>query len=256
MIIDAHVHTYNRSHNALLGSRCSQEIVIRAREAGIDRIVISSLGRTAYLPYPSSQEVREANDDVLKLMQEFPEEVYGLCYLNPRNPDWREEMQRCYDRGMIGIKLWIAVKASSAILFPVIEAAMQRDLFIQQHSYLKNRGNYSDESEPFDVARLGIEYPQARIIMAHAGGNRREGLEAIAPMPNIYVDTSGGVPECGVVENAVAILGSQRVLFGSDAPGRSYTVQQAKITAANIPDAVKHQIMGNNFQGFIRYEDN
>jgi len=256
MIIDAHVHTYNKAHTSLLGDRHPWEIVIRAQEAGIEKIVISSLGLTGYLPYPSSQEIREANDDVLSLMQEFPEVVYGWCYLNPRNPDWQEEMQRCCDRGMIGIKLWIAAKASSPVVYPVAEAAIERKLIIQQHSFLKNGGNYPDESGPYDVAFLGKRYPQARIIMAHAGGNRDEGLRAVAPISNIYVDTSGGIPERGVVESAVAILGPERVLFGSDAPGRSYTVQLARVEAAGLPAVVKERISGRNFQELIGHEDN
>ena len=50
------------------------------------------------------------------------------------------------------------------------------------------------------------------------------GIEAVADCPNVVVDTSGGDPQSGIVEIAVAALGLTRVVFGSDAPIRHFGV--------------------------------
>lgn len=249
MIIDCHTHLYTTGLSELFGAvREQAELVDRAREAGIDKIVVSSLGRERYLPYPSEEEVTQANDDVIELMRMFPDRVYGFCYLNPRNENCLKEIKRCAEAGMKGIgELWVAAKASSPGIFPLIEEAIKRNLIILQHSFLKTDGNLADESTPFDVAFLGKKYPEARIIMAHAGGNQRIGIEIVQEFPNIYVDISGGYPERGLVENTLAILGAKRILFGSDAPGRSFAVQLAKVKAAAISEPEKKSILGENF---------
>lgn len=252
MITDCHTHLYTTSHCESFGVAGEQtELVNRALEAGIDKIAVSSLGRKDYLPYPSEEEVSQANSDVIKLMRMFPDKVYGFCYLNPGNKNCLEEIKRCADAGMKGVKLWIAAKASSPRIIPIIEEAIKMNLIILQHSSLRTKGNRKGESTPFDVAYLGEKYPEAKIIMAHAGANQHVGIEAVQKFSNIYVDTSGGYPERGMVENVVAILGAKRILFGSDVPGRSFTVQLAKVQAANISEAEKKSILGENFLGLL-----
>ncbi|MDD3926329.1 MAG: amidohydrolase family protein [bacterium] len=235
----------------MFGNHEQEELVLRARENGIDRIVVSSLGQETYLPYPSVDEIYEANSDVLALMKRFPEYVYGLGYINPRNANWREELLRCIGEGMIGIKLWISARASDPLVFPVVEECISSRVIVLQHSSLNNRGNLQDESTPFDVACLGRRYSEADIIMAHAGGNQQAGLKAIADLPNVYTDVSGGYPERGIVEKAVSLLGAKRIIFGSDAPGRSYAVQLAKVSSSQIGTRDKKLILGDNFMELL-----
>jgi uncharacterized protein len=60
------------------------------------------------------------------------------------------------------------------------------------------------------------------------------------------VDTSGGDPQSGMVETAVAALGAHRVVFGSDAPIRHFGVSLGKVLGAELPDAVKRELLWNN----------
>ncbi len=251
MIIDAHVHTFT-GDSAPGGGGSYGEIVECAAAAGIDKIALSSLGRKSYIPLPTQKQVNEANSDVLRIMQDYPDRVYGFCYINPLNPDWEDELKLCAENGFTGLKLWIAAKCSDPIICPVIERAIDKKMPVLVHAFIKTNGNLQNESTPYDVASLALEYPEARILMAHAGGCRKEGLEALRPAANVSVDTSGTHPEIGAVETAAEILGAGRVIFGSDAPGRSFAVQLQKVKAAVLDKSQKELILSKNFMRLIK----
>ena len=82
--------------------------------------------------------------------------------------------------------------------------------------------------------------------MAHLNGCGLRGLEDVADCPNVVVDTSGGDPESGIVEAAVAALGPRRVLNASDTPIRHLAVSIGKTVGADLPLAVKRDILYNN----------
>ena len=230
-----------------------EEMIQFARINGIDQICVSSLGDRGYTHYPSAEEFQSPNTYVLEAMRRFPEEIIGFCYVNPQHTKASlEELDRCIaDGGMPGIKLWIACKASDSRVNPIIEKAIELNTPILQHAWYKTTGNYPDESTPADAAEIGKRYPDVTLIMAHMHGAGYRGILDIAPYPNILVDTSGGDPESTVVEFGVQELGAERIVFGSDAPGRSFGVQLGKVLGANIADEAKELILYANIERIL-----
>jgi predicted TIM-barrel fold metal-dependent hydrolase len=96
------------------------------------------------------------------------------------------------------------------------------------------------------MAELGRRYPETTFILAHVGMMWVKALQAVRPYPNLCVDVSGFDPERGIVESAVQALGAERVLYGSDAPGRCYAAQLAKVRYADIDERDKRLILGGN----------
>jgi predicted TIM-barrel fold metal-dependent hydrolase len=96
------------------------------------------------------------------------------------------------------------------------------------------------------MAELGERYPDTSFIFAHAGMMWVKAIQAVRPYPNLYLDVSGFDPERGVVESAVEALGAERVLYGSDAPGRNYAAQLAKVQYADIGAREKALVLGGN----------
>lgn len=250
MIIDAHVHIgqwmrpYSKNGNAV------DELIQSARLNNIDRLCVSSLGNRGYTSYPNVEEFTSANTHILELIQVFPREILGFCYVNPRHPDASlAELDRCIvDSGMVGIKLWVACKASDSLVDPIAEKAIELGAPILQHAWYKTTGNLPDESTPADIAELARRFPEVTIIMAHLHGAGYRGILDIAPYPNILADTSGGDPETTVVEFAVRELGAERIIFGSDVPGRSFGIQMGKVLGANISDKEKALILYGNME--------
>jgi predicted TIM-barrel fold metal-dependent hydrolase len=89
------------------------------------------------------------------------------------------------------------------------------------------------------------------LFCGHAGGDWEQGIRAIRPYPNVYLDTAGGDPTAGSVEMAVRELGADRVVYGSDVAGRSFATQLAKVAAAQLTPQQQAQILGGNLRRLL-----
>lgn len=261
MIIDAHVHigrnmkTFREGENANHPLKVCRDLIESAEINGIEKLCVSSLGEKGYTAHPEPEEFIKANDYVLDAMKEFSENILGFCYVNPEYPEESvAEMERCIDAGMVGIKLWIACKASSPDVEPVLEKSIELKVPVLQHAWYKTTGNLPNESTPADVAKMARKFPQATIIMAHLIGGGYRGILDIVPYPNVLVDTSGSEPETAVVEFAVDKLKAERIVFGSDAPGRSFGVQLGKVLGANITQEQRTRILSSNMERILSHD--
>jgi hypothetical protein len=222
-------------------------LIQAAKRSGVEKMCLFSLHPICPRE-PSVTECREANDYALAMRNVAPDVFIPFCYVNPMYPDDAvAEIDRCVGgERMCGIKLWVARRATDPGLDPILERAVALDVPVLQHAWIKTTGNLPGESFPSDVANLAQRHPEARIIMAHLNGCGLRGIADVADCPNIVVDTSGGDPECGMVEAAVSTLGPERVVYGSDAPIRHFGVQLGKTLGTDLADAVKQDILWNN----------
>ncbi len=256
--LDIHVHPLNcfGSYGVSSPVEDAERLVATARRSGVTRMCVFSLYETT--PYePTPDQCRQANDYVLRMRDARPDAILPFCYVTPAFPDEAvAEIERCVGKhAMAGVKLWVARKATDPGLDPIMEAAVSKDAPVLQHAWLKTTGNLPGESTPFDVADLARRHPRARIIMAHLNGVGYRGIEAVADVPNVVVDTSGGDPESGLVEAAVRRLGPHRVVYGSDAPIRHFGVTMNKVLGADIPDADRRAILWDNALRILKLND-
>jgi len=254
MIIDIHIHhtwaDFDQPPWALL-----EETFALAAQCGIAKLGL--LGTYSFHGVdPTPQGIRACNTHAALIVERYPEQAYSFCYLNPaHDPGFiRDELDRCVlEHGMKGIKLWIAVNARDQRLDAVMEGALRHNLPVLHHAWYKAVNWVYNESSPADIRTLALRFPSVPIIMAHLNGCGVRGVLDIKELPNVYVDTSGSQPDTGFVEFAVAELGAQRILFGSDAPIRDYSVQLAKVTDANISAAAKQSILGENARQLLNF---
>jgi hypothetical protein len=223
-----------------------------ADRMGIQRLCVFMGMNFVYDPSP--EQLRLANDQVLAAVRAWPERIFGYVYLNPKHQAASfQELDRCVcDGPMVGVKLWVAEHCNSADLDPIVERAAELKAPVLQHTFLKITGNLPGESTPMDLAELAARHPQATLICGHTGADWERGLRAIRRCPNVYADLCGSDPTAGFVEMAVAELGAERLLYGSDAGGRSFASQLAKVLGANISDAAKRLILAGNLKRLLR----
>jgi predicted TIM-barrel fold metal-dependent hydrolase len=253
MIIDAHVHhTWADPDNppwALI-----EQTFAAAEEAGIDQI--GFLGSYSFHGYdPSEEGIRQSNTHAAQIVARYPEHAYSLCYLNPAHPPAfvRAELRRCIEEfGFKGIKQWIAVNARDPRMESVMAPAIEYGLPVFFHAWYKATGYVYNESNPSDIRHLALRYPEATIVMLHLNGCGVRGVQDIADLPNVWVDTSGSQPDAGFVEYAAGQVGAERILYGSDWPIRDYGVQLAKVQGAAITAAEKALILGENARRLLR----
>jgi predicted TIM-barrel fold metal-dependent hydrolase len=203
---------------------------------------------------PAPERLRADNDQVLRALRHRPDRVFGFVYLNPRHGEASlAELDRCVRDGpMIGVKLWVALRCNAPELDPIVRRAGELKVPVYQHTWLKITGNLPGESTPFDLAELAARHPDVPLICGHTGGDWERGIRAVRPYRNVYVDLAGGDPVAGLTEMAVRELGPERVLYGSDAGGRSFASQLGKVLGARIPEEARRQILAGNLKSLLR----
>jgi len=120
-----------------------------------------------------------------------------------------------------------------------------------QHANDRVDANLPGESSCADVAALAARHPDAALICAHTGNDWERGIRMIRAAKNVWAEVCGSDPTAGFVEMAVRELGAERVLYGSDAGGRSFASQLAKVVGANVPDDAKRLILGGNLRRLL-----
>jgi hypothetical protein len=242
-IWDLHTHFAAAGVNA---EQRAERLLRIADRMGIERCCL-------YMGFPWSQDpnpekFRAENDQVLSVLPKWPDRLLGFVYLNPKHiEESLAEFDRCVKNGpMVGVKLWVAQHCDSPEVDRIVARAHESQALVFQHTWFKVMGNYAGESTPAEFAAMASRHASTPLVCGHTGGDWEQGIRAIAPLKNAYADLAGSDPVAGYTEMAVRELGAERVIYGSDASGRSFASQLAKVYGADIPDAAKKLIFGEN----------
>ncbi len=268
MRIDAHIHLDAEN-------KFEERMLAEADHYRIEKLCLSALGKR-WPSTPSHEQCVEANRCTAEIVRRYPDRIVGFCYVTPvppPNPTARgscgtgpippdpyhmrkvlDEIAQCVEgMGFMGIKLWVACRCDEPCVYPIIEKAAALRLPILQHTWYKRGGreNGPGESTCDHIAALAKRYPQAKLIAGHVGGDWERGIKVVKPFPNIIADVCGSDNYAGFVEMAVRELGADRVIFGTDMPGRSMASQIGKVLGADIPETDKEKILGLNMESLL-----
>lgn len=249
MIWDLHVHL-SGVPGRTPDERMAQLIEIADR-MGIERFCVYMGMHWSKDPKPD--DFRQQNDEVIQALSHWHHRAFGFVYLNPNYVDASlAELDRCVKNGpMVGVKLWVARRCSALELDPIVKRATELKAVIFQHTWFKVAGNDPGESTPLDMEELARRHPEASLICGHTGGDWERGIRVIRPYKNVCADLAGSDPTAGYTEMAVRELGAERVLYGTDAGGRSFASQLSKVFGADIPDAARRLILGENLRRLL-----
>jgi predicted TIM-barrel fold metal-dependent hydrolase len=180
----------------------------------------------------------QMNDYIAECVTMHPDRLVGFGRLDPRREDALKELTRIKRKlRLTGLKL-----------HPFVECFRPDhpffDEFFQKANELKlpilfHTGD--GFSSPGLISKIAKKYPELPMILGHL----REGtISALKECDNIYVETSGTLPE--FIELATEI-DENRVLFGSDAPYYRYPTQIAIVEAAEVSQKTRRKILSENF---------
>jgi hypothetical protein len=233
---------------------------------GIDRLGL-------FLRVPENGPEKE----VLQLLSRYPKKLFGFLWMTLWNRSVAENialMNRWIADGpMVGMKIaGPDGKCNLPVYDPIFEhsARLKAGTFI--HAWFKTGAVFSElqaaeipeppraipggfptphESTPSDVAELARRRPEAPLICGHIGGDWELGIRAIRATKNVLAEVSGSFPTRGLVEMGVRELGAERLVYGSDVAGRSFSSQLAKVHGARISDRDKELIFNGNLQRIL-----
>jgi predicted TIM-barrel fold metal-dependent hydrolase len=250
---DAHNHVMQDVHKPGADWSAVENMVEAAQVLGIEKLYCSHpivAGVKAEIA-----AVREANDSVLAAMKRFPGMIEGYCFVQPGNGQAAlDEIDRCLEAGMMGVKLYNQFKYTDPVVFPVAERCVERRIPILGHSaYLTDPQTLAAQpltSNSLDFCALSCRYPELMLILGHVngGGDWEWAIKGLRECQNVYLDTSGSVLEDDTIGRCVRELGHKRVLFATDLTMEGGV---GKILSAELTPQQREDIFWRNFQGIL-----
>ena len=247
--IDCHMHV--RGADVNWGWDHNDRIIEAADALGIDQLAVSIPVMRGMTEYAT---IRRCNDDVIAAMKQYPDRLLGYCYIVPGHSESQDEISRCFDAGMIGIKLYNQYKICDPVVYPVLERAIEEAVPVLEHAGRPTTRDFHDQQPNISDASHFVEaatrYPECMLIEAHigGGGDWEWSIKQLRKAPSVYLDTSGSIIDDGMVEMCVRELGADRILFATDMTMEGGV---GKILGAELTQAQREKIFWRNFQSML-----
>nr|MDO8079173.1 amidohydrolase family protein [Candidatus Freyarchaeota archaeon] len=177
--------------------------------------------------------VYRSEEDINKYVKKDSKRVIGFGSINPKRSEEevKEKLRKIKEFGFKGIKMiptFQFCNPTDECLNPVYEYAQKEKLVILSHTGcdpgLWEYPDFCEDARPIHLAEVAEKYPRLKIVAAHLGSYSAENpgiwfeemMQVAAEHDNIYTDTSAVDPE--LVRRAVARIGSDKIVYGSDYP--------------------------------------
>ena len=197
------------------------------------------------------QKKRIDHTQVLEAVKKYPYKFMGFYWINP----WLgkevlgEAEKLVREEGFKGFKLQPVshgFPANHEIVYPVMELAIELDIPVLFHT------GFGPGTECERIGELGKKFPEAKIIMGHAGiqMQTKKAIRIARENKNIFLEISGTAPMAvkWIVEEAPP----ERILFGSDGPYGHPYVQLAKLETAKPSPRIRNLILRENALRLLR----
>jgi uncharacterized protein len=236
-IVDCHAH-FGLYGQVRVGCPDSGSMLRAMDACGVERALVSSfLG--------IGPDSRAGNDLVIEAVRSHPDRFTGYITVNPNRPaELVPELERCFAvPGMGAIKLHPALHrypADGPAYTQVFEFAARHRLPVLSH----------DWGSPAALARIAAGFAEANFIIAHTGfWDGRSGFayaQAIAGCANVFVDLVYSNIYHDALERMVALVGAQKILWGSDFPLHDLGYQIGRVLFSKLDAGAAEKILGGN----------
>jgi predicted TIM-barrel fold metal-dependent hydrolase len=218
-------------------------------------------------------------ESVAAAIARHPSRLVGFFMLNPSAADAAERLARALDDWHLrGVCLFPAMHhypITDERVSATFEAAATRGAAVFVHCGVltvgvrKRLGLASPFNlrlgDPLALANVAARFPKVPVIIPHFGaGFLREALMAADQCPNIHLDTSStnswvkyypGLTLEDVFRQALAIVGPDRLIFGSDSSffprgwqRQIFELQKQTLDRLGVPEDAQERIFSGNFE--------
>lgn len=181
------------------------------------------------------------NDDTAAFVSSDTRRI-GFMSVHPLRPDAREEVERCLELGLVGIKLGANYQRFDPLCeeaFALYAMAEERGLPILFH-----QGASPIQMAPLRYAyplvtdEIAMRHPDLKIVMAHLGHPwTRETVVTVRKHPNVYADVSAVYFRPWTLYEGLTMAAEwgvlPKLLFGSDFPVSNPTQAAASLRTVN-----------------------
>ena len=256
--IDVHAHygVYDQGPDLIRTflSGDAQRVIDLARLARTSLTIVSPLH--ALMPRFQADALG-GNEQAAHLIPKHPE-LRQWVVIDPLKPDtYGQAEQMLASPCCVGIKIHPEEHG-----YPIKQHGRQIFEFAAKHGAIILTHSGEVNSLPEDFVPFANDFPEVRLILAHIGCSIDEdpGHQVRAMQQsihgNIFADTSSAQSVvCGLIEWAVAEIGSERILYGTDTPLYFAPMQRARIDRAEIADADKQRILRDNAMKLFQFSE-
>ncbi len=226
----------------------AEELIAALDAAGVDAAV------TFGFAWSDPALCQAANDYVLDAVRRWPRRLYGFAVVNPATEGASLEVERCLDKGLVGVGELMpdgqGYSFSDPCLDRVLETALYRRKSVMIHAGEPVGHRYPGKSRSTVEAfyDLALRHPQAQLIAAHWGG----GLCFYELMPevrqalrNVYYDTAASPFLYGdEVFSLAAQVVPDKILFATDFPLLTPQALLTRVRGVGLSETVLASVLG------------
>lgn len=235
----------------------AEELIASMDEAEVGVSVALNIG------WVSHELCVETNDYILDSAARYPKRLVGFCCIQPAAGDAAIiELERCVKAGARGIgEMRSDVQGfdlAGDTMKSLVNVAVRNDLVFLTHSSEPVGHQYNGKGSitPDVLYSFILSFPDLKLVCAHWGG----GLPFYALMPevaealtNVFFDTAASIflyrPQ--IFPRVSDIVGSNKILFGTDYPLISQSPIIAQIRYSELTEEDKNDILGRNAQKLL-----
>lgn len=201
----------------------------------------------------SGVSTRYQNDLIYELMLKEPDFIEGYAYINPKNPDALNEVDKCLgDYKMNGVKFHSWKQGYYPDNRPELDALFNR---IQNYGvHVEMHVGTAPLSTPYIWGEYARKFPGIDFMFTHTGYYEfgLSSIEVAKKYKNIWLETSGQM-DPNILMKAVKELGSERVVFGTDWPYKPLNVEVDKFNYLGLKENQLEDIFYKNAEYLWRY---
>ncbi len=244
MIIDIHSHIGDPWY-----AYWKKNVQVEDHLASMDKWGIDKRCVSWWQPHNAPDE---GNRIIANIIKKHPHRFLGFAVINPRwyKESVEEVIKAKEELGMVGLKFHPAAchyRPDLPLMDPVMDKTIEIGFPMLFHC------GADEYSNPHNLGNLAARFPEAKMIMAHMG--EEAWFEAIAiagKYHNIILDTTGSQNWYRILNYALDMVGEDRIVFGMDFPAYNPGPEISKVRDADIAEAQKKKIMGENAVRILR----
>lgn len=224
------------------GTGLVEDMLKRADLVGIDKALVQSVATTPH-------QVASINRFIASEVEKFPDRLIGFGTLHPASEDIAGDLEELISLGLRGVKLHPDIqdfKIDDYRALKIYELCEERGVPILFHA---GDSRY-DRSNPNRLVPILRIYNRLTVIAAHFGGYSmwEEATEALAGLPNLYVDCSSSMPFLSddKIREYIRRYGADRVLFGTDYPMWTGEKEVPRFLSLGLSDDAYRKIFSEN----------
>lgn len=239
----------------------AEELIVRMDDNEVDMSVVLNIG------WVSQDICVETNNYILEATSKYPDRLVAFCAVQPKAGDVAiNEMVHCAEAGAKGLgEMRSDVQGysltDSMLMEPLISEAVKHGLIFLTHSSEPVGHQYTGKGNitPLLLYSFIQKFPELKVVCAHWGG----GLPFYALMPevgdalaNVFFDTAATVflYRAQIFKQVSGLIGSDKILFGSDCPLLEPSQVITQIRAANLNNEEMVEILGANAKKLLYRE--